>query len=85
MQTEKYSLMERIKAMGGGSYEAVRMLDDGTIVGIGNLMFTRAIYMDMHLNGWGRRYCFQDAALADLEYEQLIDGDQEPKGWLATR
>jgi hypothetical protein len=82
---EKHALMERIKETGCGAYEAVRMLDDGTIVGIGSLMFTRAIYVDMNLNGWGRRYCFKDAQLADLEYKRLSDGNQEPEGWIATR
>lgn len=83
MTNEK--LIERIKALGGGAYREVRALADGTIVGIGELMFTRAIYMDMHAWGWGRRFCFEDKALADKEYERLTDGDQEPSGWIARR
>ena len=78
-------LLERIKHLGAGSYEDVRMLDDGTIVGIGNLMFTRAIYMDMNGNGWGRRFCFEDRALADQEYQRITSGDDEPTGWIARR
>lgn len=83
MTNEK--LIEHIKALGGGAYREVRALADGTIVGIGELMFTRAIYMDMHLYGWGRRFCFQDKALADKEFERLSDGDHEPVGWIARR
>jgi hypothetical protein len=78
-------LMDRIKALGAGAYRDVRMLDDGTIVGIGELMFTRAIYMDMNLNGWGRRFCFDDRPLADEQYQQIVSGDQEPTGWIARR
>lgn len=76
-------LIDRIHELGG--YIGVKMLEDGTIVGIGNLMFTRAIYMDMDLNGWGRRFCFEDRARADLEYEKLTSGDDEPTGWIARR
>jgi hypothetical protein len=83
MTNEK--LIERIKTLGGGAYREVRALADGTIVGIGELMFTRAIYMDMHAWGWGRRFCFEDKALADKEYARLSDGDQEPSGWIARR
>ena len=78
-------LIDQIKALGGGAYREVRELDDGTIVGIGDLMFTRAIYMDMHAWGWGRRFCFKDRALADSEYSKLNSGDDEPTGWIARR
>lgn len=78
-------LMDRIMALGDGAYQEVRMLEDGTIVGIGNLMFTRAIYMDMHGQGWGRRFCFEDRALADEQYLALTTGDDEPTGWIARR
>lgn len=78
-------LIKHIKAMGEGAYREVRALADGTIVGIGELMFTRAIYMDMHAWGWGRRFCFEDKALADDEYAKLVNGDTEPVGWIARR
>jgi hypothetical protein len=48
-------------------------------------MFTRAIYMDMHADGWGRRFCFEDRALADAEYQRLTTEDAEPVGWIARR
>ena len=76
-------LLEEIKAL--GDYQDVRALDDGTIVGMGNLMFTKAIYMDLNLYGWGRRFCFQDRALADAEFKKLQTGDEEPVGWIARR
>lgn len=68
-----------------GNYHDVRLLDDGSIVAIGNLMFTRAIYMDVNQDGWGRRFCFDDRALADTEFQRLSNEDQEPSGWIARR
>ena len=68
-----------------GAYRDVRLLEDGSIVAIGDLMFTRAIYMDVDHNGWGRRFCFEDRALADSEFLRIADGDQEPTGWIARR
>lgn len=78
-------LLDDIKEMGQGSYRDMRVLEDGTIVGIGELMFTRAIYMDMHRYGWGRRFCFEDKAKATEEYAKLTSGDDEPVGWTARR
>ena len=68
-----------------GAYLDVRLLEDGSIVAIGNLLFTRAIYMDVDRLGWGRRFCFEDKALATAEYNKLTNGDQEPVGWIARR
>jgi hypothetical protein len=68
-----------------GAYREVRLLPDGSIIAIGDLMFTRAIYMDVDLNGWGRRFCFEDRALADTEFQRLQNEDQEPTGWIARR
>lgn len=78
-------LIDRIKELGAGHYREVRMLEDGCIVGIGDLMFTRAIYMDMSPSGFGRRFCFEDRALADEQFKQLNNEDQEPVGWIARR
>ena len=55
------------------------------VMAIGDLMFTRAIYMDADLNGWGRRFCFENRALADSEFQRITSGGQEPVGWIASR
>lgn len=78
------SLIDEIKSM-SSTYIDVRELADGTIVGIGELMFTRAIYMDMDRFGWGRRFCFEDRELASAEYAKLESGDDEPTGFIARR
>lgn len=44
-------LIRRIKALGGGGYQDVSYLRDGTIIGIGDLMFARAIYIGIYFNG----------------------------------
>jgi hypothetical protein len=76
-------LLAQIKEL--GEYRDVRLLDDGSIIAIGELMFTRAIYMDVNQDGWGRRFCFQDKALADQEFQRLSNEDMEPSGWIARR
>jgi len=78
-------LLKRIKELGGGSYSLLAYLMDGTIIGIGDLMFTRAIYIDLDLNGWGKRFCFEDKDRAVEEYMKLQTGDDEPTGWIARR
>lgn len=78
-------LLKQIKKMGGDAYEDLRILEDGTIIGIGNLMFTRAIYMDMNTLSWGRRFCFKNAEIANAEYKKITTGDDEPEGWIARR
>lgn len=75
--------LDEIKEM--GAYLDVRLLEDGSIVAIGDLMFTRAIYMDVDRIGWGRRFCFEDRSLANAEFARLANGDQEPTGWIARR
>jgi hypothetical protein len=76
-------LLDEIRALGG--YRDIKLLEDGSIVGIGDLMFTRAIYMDMNPTGWGRRFCFEDRTLADTEYAKITSEDTEPVGWIARR
>jgi hypothetical protein len=41
--------------------------------------------MDMNPHGWGRRFCFEDRALADAEFAKLTSEDVEPVGWIARR
>lgn len=68
-----------------GSYREVRELQDGTLAGIGKLLFTTAIYLDLEPLGWGRRFCFEDHARAEREFQALTDSDHEPTGWVARR
>ena len=80
---EDEALRQRIKEL--GDYLVVDFLRDGTIIGMGDLMFTRAIYIDLDLNGWGKRFCFEDKDRAVAEYMKLKTGDDEPTGYVARR
>lgn len=80
---EDEELRQRIQQL--GNYLVVDFLNDGTIIGMGDLMFTRAIYIDMDLYGWDKRFCFEDRDLAVEEYAKLKTGDDEPKGYVARR
>lgn len=77
------TLVEAIKASGG--FMDVRQLEDGTVVGIGPLLYTTAIYVGMDLIGWNQRFCFDDLELAFSEYRKLRSGQDEPSGWIARR
>lgn len=66
-------------------YLQVRELEDGSIVALGELLFTRAIYTDVSLTGFGNRFCFDKRELAESEFYKLKDMDSEPKGWIARR
>uniref|UniRef100_A0AAU6W1Q6 Uncharacterized protein n=1 Tax=Pseudomonas phage Nican01 TaxID=3138540 RepID=A0AAU6W1Q6_9CAUD len=68
-----------------GLYDRIRTLEDGTVVGMRELMFTRAIFFDCDLTGFEKRFCFKDTALADAEFDRLVDIDSEPVGWIARR
>lgn len=80
---EDEALRQRIQQL--GNYLVVDFLRDGTIIGMGDLMFTRAIYIDLDLNGWGKRFCFEDKDRAVEEYMKLQTGDDEPTGYVARR
>lgn len=76
-------LAQKIQEFGG--YQQVRELSDGTLAGIGKLMFTTAIYLDLEPLGWSRRFCYESAPLAREQFNLLTDSDHEPTGWIARR
>jgi len=71
--------------LAGQGYENLRELEDGTVVGTYELMFTRAIFIDLTATGWDKRFCFQDKPLALEELAKLKTGDDEPSGYIARR
>lgn len=66
-------------------YLDIRELEDGTIIGIADLLYTRAIFFDMSLTGFSQRFCFSDKELADREFKKLKNMDSEPEGYIARR
>lgn len=69
-----------------GGYQNVRVLEDGTIVGTLELLFTRALVIGLNRWGWERRYCYEDRILANAAVLLLDTGDDEPlPGYVAQR
>jgi hypothetical protein len=66
-------------------YNNIRQLEDGTWVATIELMFTRAIVIDLTNTGYGNRFCFSDKELAVKEIEKLVDVNSEPTGYIARR
>jgi hypothetical protein len=66
-------------------YDNLRMLDDGTIVGTLDLIYTRAMYIGLSRSGFEKRFCFKNRSMADSELEKIVTGDDEPTGYIARR
>lgn len=77
------SLLEAIKRE--DYYENLRVLDDGTIIGTGKLMFTTALYVGINLTGWERRYCYKDMKALKQSLDSMTTSDDEPHGYIARR
>ena len=79
---ELQMLANEIRAEG---YTRTRVLPDGSIAGIHDLIYTRAIYLGLHRDGFTRRFCFEDRALADQRFDELKTEDDTPQGAIARR
>lgn len=66
-------------------FELYKQLPDGTIIGVRNLMYTRAIFWDCEMMGQAKRFCYKDFDLADAQFHLIQNSDIEPTGWIATR
>ena len=69
-----------------GSYLRYRVLDDGSLAIFCRLAFTKAIMVGVtYQEPYERRYCFEDFALAEAEFEALTHKGHVPNGFIATR
>ena len=75
--------IQKIKEDGG--YIDVKVLPDGSIAALGDLLFTRAVHLGCNNFGWVNRFCFEDRSLADKRYAELQSEDDEPIGYTARR
>lgn len=67
-------------------YQNLRELEDGTIVGTVDLLYTRALVIGLDAYSWDRRYCYADRGLATQACAALTHGDAEPlPGYVALR
>ncbi|MBK6593662.1 MAG: hypothetical protein IPG23_13470 [Burkholderiales bacterium] len=66
-------------------YRDARVLADGSVAALIDLLYTHAIATGCSWDGWGNRYCFEDIALADKRFAELRSEDDVPEGHIATR
>lgn len=66
-------------------YLQARVLPDGSVAALLQLVFTRAIVLGCTSNGWSSRFCFADQDLADRRFCELENEDDEPEGFIARR
>jgi hypothetical protein len=66
-------------------YLSVKVLADGSVAMLGELLWTRAIFLGANEEGWAARFCFDDRELASKRFEELQSEMDEPKGYVARR
>lgn len=79
---EQEDLAQRLPAMG---YRRARVLPDGTVAAVLELLFTRSICLGCHEYGITKRFCFEDRSLADQRFDELQSEDDIPAGHIARR
>lgn len=67
------------------TYIDVRVLSDGTVAALHDLLYTRSIMLDCNKRFWGNRFCFKDRNLATQRFYELQSCDDEPQGYIARR
>lgn len=68
-----------------GAYLDVRVLPDGSVAAVGDLLTTRAIFLGCNAWGYERRFCFADRQLALQRFAELQSEDDMPAGFIASR
>jgi hypothetical protein len=62
-----------------------RVLDDGTVAVLQDLLFTRALVLGCNRDGWSSRFCFENRDLANQRFRELKTEDDVPEGHIANR
>lgn len=63
----------------------VKILPDGSVACLVDLVTTRSIMLGVDEWAFTRRFCFTDRWLADLRWEELQSKDDIPAGYTARR
>lgn len=66
-------------------YLEVRVLPDGSVAALLDLVYTRALHLGCTQWGYARRFCFPDRGLATRRFADLQTEDDEPAGYIAKR
>lgn len=84
-EVESKAAAELAKQMLGWGHLKARVLPDGSVAGLIDLLTTRVIVLGCTEDGWSRRFCFADRSLADQRFAELQSEDDEPQGYIARR
>ena len=63
----------------------VRVLPDGSVAALVDLLTTRSIMLGCDEWNWKRRFCFANRRLADEWFQKIERWDQVPTGYVARR
>lgn len=66
-------------------YPEVRVLPDGSIAALHDLIFTRAILLGCTRESYSARFCFENRDLATQRFHELQSEDDIPNGYTAAR
>jgi hypothetical protein len=80
---EARSLSEHLKKNEG--YVDCRVLEDGTVACLYDLLYTRAVVLGCTRDSWTNRFCFEDRSLATRRFNELKSEDDVPEGHIASR
>lgn len=81
LDAETLELVMRLRQ----DYQAVRVLDDGSIAAVSRLTTTTAVHLGMHRYGWESRFCYTDPLKALEVLCALKSEDDVPEGWVSSR
>lgn len=84
-EVENKAAADLAKQMLQWGHRQARVLPDGSVAGLIDLLTTRAIVLGCTEDGWSRRFCFADRQLADQRFAELQSEDDEPQGFIARR
>jgi len=66
-------------------YYGLRVLDDGRIIGLWDLLYTTGLFVDLDLLGYSHRYCFDSTCWANAAIKNW-DGEGDPPGpWIVRK
>ena len=66
-------------------YFKTRSLSDGRRIGLGNLLFTTGLYVDIDEIGYSHRYCYPSSVDALLAFQNWDGAGHPPGNWLVRK
>jgi hypothetical protein len=69
----------------GNDYLGAKVLADGSVAVLHDLIFTRSIMLGVTRDSWRSRFCFEDRQLATQRFADLQGEDDVPAGYTAVR